>query len=69
MPSFTIFVFVLWQVTYVLEGAIAHEDFCGHTGRLNPGDLQVQQKYLAMFDKEIISRRLNEYDKRGNIST
>lgn len=27
-------------VTYVLEGAIAHEDFCGHTGRLNPGDLQ-----------------------------
>ncbi|CAJ1049472.1 pirin isoform X1 [Xyrichtys novacula] len=27
-------------VTYVLEGAIAHEDFCGHSGRLKPGDLQ-----------------------------
>ncbi|KAG7231658.1 hypothetical protein INR49_004194 [Caranx melampygus] len=27
-------------VTYVLEGVIAHEDFCGHTGRLKPGDLQ-----------------------------
>ncbi|TKS69646.1 Pirin [Collichthys lucidus] len=27
-------------VTYVLEGITAHEDFCGHTGRLKPGDLQ-----------------------------
>ncbi|XP_054626726.1 pirin isoform X2 [Dunckerocampus dactyliophorus] len=27
-------------VTYVLEGVIAHEDFCGHSGRLQPGDLQ-----------------------------
>ncbi|KAJ6667561.1 hypothetical protein lerEdw1_016682 [Lerista edwardsae] len=28
-------------VTYLLEGgSMAHEDFCGHTGRLNPGDLQ-----------------------------
>lgn len=29
------------QVTYVLSGASAHEDFCGHTGKLEPGDLQV----------------------------
>ncbi|KAL8190275.1 UNVERIFIED_CONTAM: hypothetical protein K2H54_046947 [Gekko kuhli] len=29
------------QVSYLLEGgSMAHEDFCGHTGRLNPGDLQ-----------------------------
>ncbi|XP_038139119.1 pirin [Cyprinodon tularosa] len=27
-------------VTYVLEGITAHEDFCGHSGRLKPGDLQ-----------------------------
>ncbi|XP_053562052.1 pirin isoform X1 [Bombina bombina] len=28
-------------VSYLLEGgSMAHEDFCGHVGRLNPGDLQ-----------------------------
>uniref|UniRef100_A0A3P9Q4S6 Pirin n=1 Tax=Poecilia reticulata TaxID=8081 RepID=A0A3P9Q4S6_POERE len=27
-------------VTYVLEGITAHEDFCGHSGRLTTGDLQ-----------------------------
>ncbi|XP_037552757.1 pirin [Nematolebias whitei] len=27
-------------VTYVLAGVSAHEDFCGHSGRLQPGDLQ-----------------------------
>nr|XP_020642424.1 pirin [Pogona vitticeps] len=28
-------------VTYLLSGgSVAHEDFCGHTGRLDPGDLQ-----------------------------
>ncbi|XP_031584735.1 pirin isoform X1 [Oreochromis aureus] len=27
-------------VTYLLEGIIAHEDFCGHSGRLKSGDLQ-----------------------------
>ncbi|XP_040017851.2 pirin [Gasterosteus aculeatus] len=27
-------------VTYVLEGVTAHEDFCGHSGRLEAGDLQ-----------------------------
>ncbi|XP_067441618.1 pirin isoform X2 [Thunnus thynnus] len=27
-------------VTYVLEGMTAHEDFCGHSGQLKPGDLQ-----------------------------
>ncbi|KAJ3592953.1 hypothetical protein NHX12_005291 [Muraenolepis orangiensis] len=30
----------LSEVTYVLEGCSAHEDFCGHSGRLSPGDLQ-----------------------------
>ncbi|KAF6732659.1 Pirin [Oryzias melastigma] len=27
-------------VTYVLQGSTAHEDFCGHSGVLQPGDLQ-----------------------------
>ncbi|XP_053722372.1 pirin isoform X1 [Synchiropus splendidus] len=27
-------------VTYVLQGVTAHEDFCGHSGKLRPGDLQ-----------------------------
>ncbi|XP_047435682.1 pirin [Mugil cephalus] len=27
-------------VTYVLEGITAHEDFCGRSGQLKPGDLQ-----------------------------
>ncbi|XP_048028092.1 pirin [Megalobrama amblycephala] len=27
-------------VTYLLSGVTAHEDFCGHSGKLEPGDLQ-----------------------------
>ncbi|KAI8057102.1 RmlC-like cupin domain-containing protein [Syncephalis plumigaleata] len=27
-------------VTYVLKGAVEHEDFAGHRGRIGPGDLQ-----------------------------
>ncbi|XP_021356648.1 pirin-like [Mizuhopecten yessoensis] len=27
-------------VTYILKGAIRHEDFCGHAGTINEGDLQ-----------------------------
>ncbi|XP_060567284.1 pirin-like isoform X2 [Ruditapes philippinarum] len=27
-------------VTYMLEGSFRHEDFCGHKGVINPGDLQ-----------------------------
>ncbi|KAJ8397988.1 hypothetical protein AAFF_G00433350 [Aldrovandia affinis] len=27
-------------VTYLLQGRLAHEDFCGHSGTLMPGDLQ-----------------------------
>ncbi|XP_036401616.1 pirin isoform X1 [Megalops cyprinoides] len=27
-------------VTYLLQGRLAHEDFCGHSGTLKPGDLQ-----------------------------
>lgn len=27
-------------VTYVLKGGVTHEDFCGHKGTINPGDLQ-----------------------------
>lgn len=33
---------VLSKVSYLLEGgSMAHEDFCGHVGQMNPGDLQV----------------------------
>ncbi|XP_064429851.1 pirin isoform X11 [Mirounga angustirostris] len=29
------------EVSYLLEGgSMAHEDFCGHVGQMNPGDLQ-----------------------------
>ena len=28
-------------VTYVLQGAIQHEDFCGHAGVIQAGGLQV----------------------------
>ena len=38
----------LKQVTYVLEGMAAHEDFCGHSGQLKPGDLQVLQNYMLI---------------------
>lgn len=27
-------------VTYVLQGGVRHEDFCGHKGTISPGDLQ-----------------------------
>lgn len=27
-------------VTYMLDGSFRHEDFCGHKGIINPGDLQ-----------------------------
>lgn len=27
-------------VTYMLSGSFRHEDFCGHIGEINPGDLQ-----------------------------
>ncbi|XP_078088402.1 pirin isoform X3 [Mustelus asterias] len=29
-------------VTYILSGSFDHEDFCGHKGTINPGDLQSQ---------------------------
>jgi redox-sensitive bicupin YhaK (pirin superfamily) len=28
-------------VSYVLKGTLQHQDFAGHKGILNPGDLQV----------------------------
>ena len=29
------------KVTYMLDGSFQHEDFCGHRGTINKGDLQV----------------------------
>ena len=28
-------------VTYMINGSFQHEDFCGHKGTINAGDLQV----------------------------
>ena len=30
----------------MLEGSFKHEDFCGHKGTINPGDLQVMYMYM-----------------------
>ncbi|XP_052354908.1 pirin [Oncorhynchus keta] len=35
-------------VTYVLKGVSAHEDFCGHSGLLKPGDLQVGKHLVTL---------------------
>lgn len=35
----------------MLEGAFKHEDFCGHKGTINPGDLQVHVLSVFKFDK------------------
>lgn len=45
----------LIQVTYLLSGETAHEDSCGHSGTLEPGDLQVRHMKL-----EIIYRKQDE---------
>ena len=29
-------------VTYMIDGSFQHEDFCGHKGTINAGDLQVE---------------------------
>ena len=29
-------------VTYMIDGSFQHEDFCGHKGTINTGDLQVE---------------------------
>ena len=29
-------------VTYMINGSFQHEDFCGHKGTINAGDLQVE---------------------------
>ena len=41
--------FVHIQVTYMLEGSFSHEDFCGHKGTINPGDLQVHALRVFLF--------------------
>uniref|UniRef100_A0A4W5Q9G7 Pirin n=1 Tax=Hucho hucho TaxID=62062 RepID=A0A4W5Q9G7_9TELE len=37
-----------YYVTYVLKGVSAHEDFCGHSGLLKPGDLQVEKHLVTL---------------------
>ena len=37
------------QVTYILEGIGRHEDFCGHSGMMYPGDLQVMSKKIKLY--------------------
>uniref|UniRef100_A0AAQ6IQQ2 Pirin n=1 Tax=Anabas testudineus TaxID=64144 RepID=A0AAQ6IQQ2_ANATE len=52
-------------VTYVLEGVTAHEDFCGHSGLLKPGDLQwmtagrgVVHAEMPMSDEPVVGLQL-----------
>ncbi|XP_055363418.1 pirin isoform X2 [Betta splendens] len=52
-------------VTYVLEGTTAHEDFCGHSGLLKPGDLQwmtagrgVVHAEMPMSDEPVVGLQL-----------
>ncbi|XP_038249383.1 LOW QUALITY PROTEIN: pirin [Dermochelys coriacea] len=43
------------QVTYLLDGgSMAHEDFCGHVGRLNPGDLQWMTAGWSILHAEML---------------
>ncbi|XP_059014384.1 pirin [Mustela lutreola] len=40
-------------VSYLLEGgSMAHEDFCGHVGQMNPGDLQWMTLGLGILQAE-----------------
>ena len=40
LPLLLLLRYLSVQVTYMLEGSFQHEDFCGHRGTINPGDLQ-----------------------------
>ncbi len=40
MTNLTNAVIAMFQVTYLLSGAITHEDFAGHRGTIHSGDLQ-----------------------------
>ncbi|KAG8519757.1 Pirin, partial [Galemys pyrenaicus] len=47
--TYFLFLFVFSKVSYLLEGgSMAHEDFCGHVGQLNPGDLQSSVKLFSL---------------------
>uniref|UniRef100_A0A3B3DHU7 Pirin n=1 Tax=Oryzias melastigma TaxID=30732 RepID=A0A3B3DHU7_ORYME len=52
-------------VTYVLQGSTAHEDFCGHSGVLQPGDLQwmtagrgVMHAEMPVSDEPVVGLQL-----------
>lgn len=36
-------------MTYMIDGSFQHEDFCGHKGTINPGDLQVESSLLKCY--------------------
>eukprot|EP01125_Pyxidicula_operculata_P015730 TRINITY_DN5365_c0_g1_i1.p1 TRINITY_DN5365_c0_g1~~TRINITY_DN5365_c0_g1_i1.p1 ORF type:complete len:327 (-),score=59.58 TRINITY_DN5365_c0_g1_i1:96-1076(-) len=40
-------------VTYMLSGSFKHEDFCGHAGVINPGDLQWMTAGKGIVHSEI----------------
>ena len=39
----------------MLEGSFKHEDFCGHKGTINPGDLQVREFVYLYFQPHFTS--------------
>ncbi|RVE74342.1 hypothetical protein OJAV_G00021050 [Oryzias javanicus] len=54
-----------FKVTYVLQGTTAHEDFCGHSGVLKPGDLQwmtagrgVMHAEMPVSDEPVVGLQL-----------
>lgn len=44
----------------MLEGSFQHEDFCGHKGTINPGDLQVNMhfQYVMVCMSDMLICRL-----------
>lgn len=47
-------------VTYVIEGAMEHEDSFGHTGRLGPGDVQWMTAGAGVIHCELPAREIRE---------
>lgn len=45
-------------VTYVLEGAVEHEDSAGHQGRIGPGDVQWMTAGAGVVHSEMPSEQL-----------
>ncbi|RXM96853.1 Pirin [Acipenser ruthenus] len=58
-------------VTYLIQGTSAHEDFCGHSGTMKAGDLQLwvnlrsSEKMVAPQYQELKSKEIPKPSKGG----